>query len=1210
MGHPLPDAPEKHYRLPIRRPVTTAMAFVTLCVFGWKSYQELPINLMPDISYPTLTVRTEYEGAAPEDVEKMVTRPLEEQLSIVSGLVEVSSTSSAGLSEIVMEFTWGTDMNVAQQDVRDRLDLFDPPKEVTEKPVILRYDPTLDPVFRIAITGKDLSGIADPTLRETENRKQLTELREACERFIKGDLESEQGIAQADIKGGRESEVQVLVDSERVKSLGLSLETIVQALAQQNVNLSGGSLREGKAEYLVRTINEWQDVKEIPDSIIGKGIRLSDVATVHMGEKDRESAVRINGREAVELQIFKWGDANTVKVCNLVRDLFGFDREKTMLEKLSAWMDAQSRQAAANPNVPAVLLLNQLQKELEKNLTLRNRLPEYAEFHVVSDQSRFIKAAIDEVQNSAISGSILAVLVLYLFLRQIKATIIMALAIPVSIIATFLPMFMEHLTLNIMSLGGLAMGVGMLVDNSIVVMESIYRCAEEGDDVKDAADRGTSEVYGPVLSSTLTTICVFLPLAFVQGVAGQLFRDHALTVTYSLLASVLVALYLNPMIASRERWKFTSHGNVIWIVGAYQNARNEKHGPLASVAMVPLYAVLMTAEWLLDEAWHDFEPIAAWVRRSWEGAASGIVGVGRLAFAVVCAPVAFAAMALLFSVHCMLRAVIQTAVTFFFFVSIVLGAIFGAIGWVFHFVFWAPLTAFNRGFEIFRHFYAIMLRRALRFSPAVIALSIVLFVHSTSLVSDLGRELIPHMNQGEFNIRMEAPPGTRLDETERRAMAIEKLAMGVPEISSVAVEIGQEKSSGTTSTKRGENVAEFSILLKNPKENVARQDEITENLRNAIARMSSDIVTFSVPSLFSFKTAIELHVRGDQYKVLRDVGSRVVAAIRDIPGVEDPELNMRAGYPEVVIELDRDLLAAKNIAPEQVAKRLRTEVQGDLPTELSRRGEKIDIRVRTDRAQLSSVNDLRKLSVTDGNPPIPLESVAKISVQEGPSEIRRIDQRQVAVITANVTGRDLGAVMTDVLEAARKVEMPRDYTVEPGGQGKELSGAYSSLQFALVLAIFLVYVVMACQFESILHPALVMTTIPMGAIGVIYTLDVMDIPLSILVYIGVICLAGIVVNNAIVLVDYTNLLIDRGMRRADAVVEAGRVRMRPVLMTTLTTVLGLLPMALAVGEGDEIRRPMAITLIAGLSSSTLLTLVLIPMVYYLFGGRDAKPQDQ
>jgi HAE1 family hydrophobic/amphiphilic exporter-1 len=1210
MPDPLSEPSEKQFSLPIRRPVTMAMLFLTLLVFGWKSYQELPINLMPDISYPTLTVRTEYEGAAPEDVEKLVTRPLEEQLSIVSGLVELSSTSSPGLSEIVMEFTWGTDMNLAQQDVRDRLDVFDPPREVTEKPVILRYDPTLDPVMRVAITGADLSDITDPAERELRSKEHLTEIREAAERYVKSDLEAEIGIAQVLVKGGREQEVEVLVDASLVKNKGLSVEGIVQSLAQQNINLSGGVLREGKTEYLVRTINEWLEVREIPQSIVGstsdgRPVRLSDVATVNMGEKDRESIVRINGYEAVELDIFKWGDANTVRTCNTVKDLLGFKREQNSLERLREYLNEKS-QPPPDAELPTVIIMQQLAMEMQKSRTLRDKLPEYAQFHIVSDQSRFISSAIREVQSSAIYGGLLAIVVLYFFLRKLKPTIIMGVAIPISIVATFIPMFIQDLTINIMSLGGLAMGVGMLVDNSIVVMESISRCMEEGDDTSASANRGRQEVFGALIASTLTSIAVFLPLAFVQGVAGQLFRDHALTVTYSLLASLLVALYLVPMIASRTKLSLIASGDVVWLLRVYRQARRDDgKGRFEAFLLIPINTALASAQWLIDQATLNYAPAMQRIRTAFSSdEKTSLLRPIRSVWNLVTGAILVVLVTLLFSIQCALQVLLQFTITLLFLFTVLFGALFGLVAGLLHIILWIPLFLFDLCFNAFRHSYTIWLRYALRWSPAILVLVVILAVHSASLVPSLGRELIPAMNQGEFGIRLEEPPGTRLEETERRSRDIERLALAMPEIGNVAVEIGQESEKATA--ERGENVAEFSIMLKNPKEDVGRQDEIMNELREAIAHVTSGEVTFSLPSLFSFKTAIELQIRGDQYDELERIGKRVVDAISSVPGVKDPELNMKEGSPEIIIELDRDLLAAKGITPESVAQRLRTEVQGDLPTELNRDGEKIDIRVRTARSMLSSVDDLKRLSVVDGYPPIPLQSVARISVQEGPNEIRRIDQRQVALVTANVSGTDLGAVMDSVLVAIQDVDVPRGYEISPSGQDRELRTAYTSLQFALILAVFLVYVVMACQFESILHPALVMTTVPLATIGVIYTLSAMSVSISILVYIGVIVLAGIVVNNAIVLVDYINQLIDRGMLKADAVVEAGTVRLRPILMTTMTTVLGLWPMAVATGEGDEIRRPMALTIMAGLTSSTILTLVVIPMVYYLFGGRDKK----
>ncbi len=1177
--------PTEQYRLAIRRPVTTAMVFLTLVVFGWKSYEGLSINLMPDISYPTLTVRTEYEGAAPEDVEKLLTRPLEETLAIVPGMVQISSVSSPGLSEIVLEFTWDTDMNTAQQDVRDRLDLFEPPEEVTQNPVILRYDPTLDPIMRVAIvdTSEDVA----------RQQERLTQIRESAERHIKSDLEGELGIAQVLVKGGREEEIQVLVDAQKLKNLGLNLDSISNSLAQQNINLSGGRLKEGKTEYLVRTVNEYKTVSEIGDTLIvtpaGIPIALSQVAEVIQGEKDRDTVVRLNGGEAVELEIYKWGDANTVQVCNKVKDLFGFDR------KLSFW-ELAARRVERMRNAGEEDEEERRSQDLRKTLLSRLPDPEHSQFVLVSDQSRFIVASIEEVQNTAIQGGILALIILAFFLKQLRSTLIIGVSIPISIIATFVPMYMRDVSLNIMSLGGLALGVGMLVDNSIVVLESIFRCTEEGDGTTDSANRGTNEVGGAVTASTLTTVAVFLPLAFVEGIAGQLFGDLALTVTFSLLASLLVALYLIPMVASRPALNLLADRDVVWMLRAYHDGRGAGKGRLASVAGLAPRGANYVAAWLGKAARHDFRPLAAaWGGRGQRGALGNILSAMK---SVVLAP----CLLILFAVRVFLMMLVTLLVSLVFPVSLVLVAVLWVLSQAVRLLLWVPFWLFETLFNAFRNSYELLLRFSLGFSALVLLAMLGLSVHAGWLIPQLGTELIPPLKQGEFGIRMEAPPGTRIEQTEQRAIQVEKIVRSFPVVDTVSVEVGSEKTKAES--ERGENVAEFTVTLRDPDENAQYQDEIIEQIRREIIARTGDEITFTLPALFSFKFAVELQIQGDDIDALRAVGQEILASIEGIPGLKDAELNMKQGYPEVIIGLDRELLAAKGLTPDQVALRLRNEVQGEAPTEFNRAGEKVDIRVRTDRAGLSSLRDLRQVSVIEGTPPIPLETVATIDVKEGPSEIRRIDQRRVALVTANVEGRDLGAVSRDIEARVSQIRMPEDFDWSLGGQNRELATSYQSLQFALLLAIFLVYVVMACQFESILHPALVLFSVPLAFIGVVYVLYLFEISLSIMVFIGGIILAGIVVNNAIVLVDYVNQLRARGMAKREAVVQAGLVRLRPILMTTLTTVLGLIPMALSSGEGAEIRRPMAVTVMAGLSSATLLTLLIIPMAYYLFGGRD------
>jgi HAE1 family hydrophobic/amphiphilic exporter-1 len=1182
----------KIYSFPLRRPVTTAMLFLTLIVFGWRSYQQLPINLMPDISYPTLTVRTEYEGAAPEDVEKLVTRPLEEMLSIVSGVVEISSISRPGLSEIVLEFTWGTEMNVAQQDVRDRLDLFDPPKEVTEKPVILRFDPTLDPVMRVALRPGDRPGGA-PLSRE-EEQQALTELRDAAERHVKSDLEAEPGIAQVAVKGGQEEEIQILVDAERLKSLGLSLDVVVNGLAQQNINLSGGRLKEGKTEYLVRTLNEFTSIEEVANSIIttpgGQQLPLSALAKVFMGSRDREAIVRIDGHEAVELEIFKEGDANTVAVCNRTKDLLGFTRELGFAERLQERI-AERMAMGETPEgeTPAT----------KAKQTLMDRLPARSIPLIMSDQSRFIEASIAEVRGATITGGLLALIVLFFFLRELKPTVIIGVAIPISVIVAFVPMFARDISLNIMSLGGLALGVGMLVDNSIVVLESIFRCKEEGDDDRDAAERGTNEVWGAVIASTMTTVCVFFPMAFVEGVSGQLFGDLAMTVTFSLLASLLTALLLVPLFYARKPAQNTETQEVVWALRAYNEARSTRNASVAGAvfAILPL-GIRYAGEYLAESARDTFGPSLASLRSA--GKAPLFFTSIRAAAALVFLPL----LLVLYVCQVLLRIVALILTTLLLFVSMLLIGVFTALAFVCRIVFWLPLKLFDVSFHAIRGAYGTLLTHALRFSPILLILVTLLTAHAIWLGRNLGTELIPPMNQGEFGIRMEAPAGTRLEETQNRAMRIEALVRQMPEVASVAVEVGQESSRGEND--RGENVAEFSINLKNPKETALIQDALIDQLRTSLGGFNEEI-TFTLPSLFSFKTPVEIQIVGDDLRELRRIGELALAAVATVEGVADPELSVKQGYPEIVIELDRELLATKGVAPGIVAQRLRTEVQGEIATRFNRSGEKVDIRVRTDKDFLQDREDLYQLSISDGPVPIPLRDVAHIRVQDGPSEIRRVDQRQVVLITTNVEGRDLGAVSTDIQAALATVDMPRDFYFLMGGQNRELETSYQSLYFALALAIFLVYVVMACQFESIWQPAIVMFSVPLAFVGVLYALVYTGTDLSIMVFLGGIVLAGIVVNNAIVLVDYVNQLRERGLPKRDALVTAGTVRLRPIFMTTITTVLGLLPMAIGAGEGSELRKPLAITVMAGLASSTILTLIVIPAIYEIFGGRD-KPK--
>jgi hydrophobic/amphiphilic exporter-1 (mainly G- bacteria), HAE1 family len=643
---------------------------------------------------------------------------------------------------------------------------------------------------------------------------------------------------------------------------------------------------------------------------------------------------------------------------------------------------------------------------------------------------------------------------------------------------------------------------------------------------------------------------------------------------------------------------------VVWMIRAYREGLSQDEGIAGALGRIVPRGIRYAIEGIKRIAKEGTEPLRSAFRANPERPSTirrAVRGMGGLLLAPL--------IAIHLVMHLTLALIASLLITIIFPLCLLVYGVVRAIGLIVRIVLWIPMQIFDVAFTAFRDMYVVTLRQLLHFSPIILLIVLALAVHSGMLAKDLGRELIPPLKQGEFGLRMQAPAGTRLEETDRRARKLTAMIQAVPEVDTVSLEVGGEDTSAASD--QGENIATFTISLIDPALNAQRQDEIIDGLRRALVKETPDMLTFTLPTLFSFKTAVELQIRGDDLDELRLVGERALEAIEGVPGVtdaiaglQDAELSMKQGYPEVIIELDRDLLASKNIDPAQVAESIRREVQGDVPTRFSAEGYKIDIRVRANRDRLSSVEALRQLSIMDSHPPLPLSSVAKITVKPGPSEIRRIDQRQVAVVTANVEGRDLGAVSDDILARIQDVEKPRDFVFVLGGQNRELQTSYQSLQFALLLAIFLVYVVMACQFESIWHPALVMFAVPLAFIGVVYVLVWLDVSLSIVVFIGGIILAGIVVNDAIVLVDYINQLRERGMKKRDAVVEAGRVRLRPIIMTTLTTVLGLIPMAVWAGEGAEIRQPMAITVMAGLSSATLLTLVIIPMAYDLFGGRD------
>ncbi len=1150
------------------RPVAIIMIVAGILVFGWLSYRQLSLNLMPEISYPSLTVRTEYPGTAPEEVETTISRPIEEALGVVSDLVSISSISKAGQSDVILEFNWDTDMDKAISEVREKLDLVFLPDDA-EKPIILRYDPSLDPIIRLGLTG-------GPDLFFT---------RYVAEEQIKRELETVDGVAAVKVKGGLEEEIWVELNEQKITLMGLDIQQIRQRLAQENVNLAGGNLQEGQTEYIVRTLNEFRTVDEIGNIVLnfenGREVRLKDLGRVYRTHKERQIITRLNGRESVELEIYKEGDANIVEVARRVREkVFGTAAQQAYVARLKAQEKALPKVKEEKAKSPAQKMDRQKrraafrQQMLKRQMTnfINYKLPEGMQLHLLTDQSVFISNSIKEVKNTAILGGILAVIVLFFFLNNLRTTLIVGLSIPISIIATFAPMRLFDVSLNIMSLGGLALGIGMLVDNSIVVTESIFRCREEGDGFVEAVVRGVREVGAAVTASTLTTIAVFFPMVFVKGVAGQIFGDMALTVVFSLLASLAVALFFIPMLASRQIHleKFSASGErpqdffkKFPSLGQFQNslkafARRWKNSSLFKKMALLLVSPLWAAYVLLRFAIFFLLNLASKIFTLLFLLTGFLLrGFAHLGQKILSGPVAYL------------------------------------------------LKGFNRGLDWIYRIYPRLLDRALENRTGVlvgvlIPFLIVIFV----LLPRLGQELIPEVHQGEFNVELTLPVGTPVEKTVATITPIEQMILQNEEVEKIATVAGVDLTQ-VSNTEAGEHTARITVTLKPTRDMAGMEERVIEEIRHNLANYSGVEYKISRPVLFSFKTPVEVEIKGYNLDELTRVSREAVRVMSQIPGLYDVKSNLQSGNPEVQIIYNRNRLAFYGLNILDVANIVRNKVRGDVATQFKEEDRRIDIRVKIRDIDKTGLFDLRRLNVNpNGDIPIPLESVAEIIIDEGPSEIRRINQQRSALLMANISGRDLSSVSADVYHALQSISMPRDFTFEITGQNKEMEVSLNSLRLALLLAIFMVYIVMASQFESFLHPFVILFTVPLALIGVVVVLYILHIPLNVMVFLGLIMLAGIVVNNAIVLVDYINQLRRRGLSKMEAIKQAGQVRLRPILMTTTTTVLGLLPMALGLGEGAEIRTPMAITVIAGLISATLLTLVVIPTLYAIFERGD------
>jgi HAE1 family hydrophobic/amphiphilic exporter-1 len=1010
------------------RPITFLMLFIAIVAIGAVSLSSIKIDLYPNIDLPTVSIVTTYQGVSPEDIETLITKPIEESVASVEDVDEITSASREGLSLVTVKFKWGKDMDVASLDVREAVDFVKPflPDDADE-PFIFKFSTSAMPVLFLGLGGNHT----------------LPELKKLSEEQVEPRLERIPGVAAVYTQGGREREIHVYADDEKLEAYGLGLDDLVRALAAANVRVPGGTIEQGKSDFLVRTSGEFASVREIAAVMVtrthGSPVYLRDVADVEDSFADRTEELRLGGRPGVMVMIQKQSTANTVDVSDRVK--------------------------AALPDI-------------EKTLDVK--------FITFMDSAKYIKQSIGNLRSVALEGAALAVVVLLLFLWNFPSTLIIATSIPISVVATFIVMRSFNITLNMISMGGLALGIGMLVDSSIVVLENIYRHRERGLTRKEAAVYGAGEVATAITASVLTTVAVFLPVVFVPGIAGIMFRDMALTVVFALLSSLFVALSLIPLLASR---------------------------------------VLSVSK----------------------------RGGGR-----------------------------RTT---------------GKLGGT----------------------YDAVLRWALRHRKTTVVITIVLFLLSISLVRFVGVEFISASQPGEFQLTVEMPVGTRLDVTERAVIQAEDIVKkNVPEIESMFARVGQGTGFGAIFGSAGTHTGTISFQVVPLNKRKRTDEQIRLALNKPLTQVPGAKVYFSSDAfsqMFFGGARLAVEIYGQDLTIARTLAETVRDSMEAVYGATDVRISREEGKPESRIKVDEVKAASFGLPVSTIANSVQTAVMGTVAGQYREAGKEFNIRVRLPDDERQSLEDLMDILVpTPMGNPVPLSAVASMEVQGGPVEIERKDQQRLVTVTGNLTGeRDLGSVVNDLREKLARIPVPPDFAVQVAGEAQEVQESFRWLALALLGAVFLVYMVMASQFESLRHPFIIMFSLPLSFIGVAWMLFITGTTLSINSLIGVIVLAGIVVNNAILLVDYTNLLRARGMVLEDAVMEAARVRRRPILMTAFTTMLAMTPMALGLGEGSELNAPMARSVIGGLATSTFLTLVIIPVIYMMFEtfrDRFAKKTDE
>jgi len=1029
----------------IKRGVTFMMIYIVAVGFGLFSLGRLRIDLWPKLDFPVIAVISQYTGVGPFDIETAVTRPIEETVASVQNVKTVHSTTRQGLSLIMLEFEWGTDMDQAEIDVRNSLEWVEDylPEDVTD-PLVFAFDPSMQPIAFLAV-GSEVHGLA--------------ELRRISELDLEPRIERIPGVASASTSGGLQREIQVLVDPVRMKAHHVSIQQVEAALQMNNLQLPSGWIEDPYREYTIQTQGEYQDIEDIERtgvSMVGDAvIRIKDIADVVDGFVEQRQRVFTNGNPAVILIVQKQSDANTLNVSREMHRRF-----------------------------PKIL----------------SEIPKGVELEVIYEQAEFISRSMSNLGGTAIQAILLAFVVLFFFLRNFRSAVIVALSIPISMIVTFAVMDQAGLTLNMISMAGLALAVGLLVDNSIVVLESVFRHREQGEDARKSSDVGTSEVAMAITASTLTTISVFLPVLFVPGIAGEMFNDMVVTICFSLAVSLVVALTLVPLLTSR----------------------------------------------FLKIDKPEIKPVDV----------SGVNAIKR---------------------------------------------------WRYAFRLWVHRLSDKIGGFIhsLQSNYLKVLDWSIHHRWRVLIFTFILLVISIGLLFTRGGEFIPESDMGFVQMALDRSAGVSLDAMEKSVNQLHEIVQEeVPETEMVYTNFGQGEGVFAAFSASASNQGEMMLRLTPRSERKRNLEQIENVVRKHADKIPDLKVRFEDRGAEAFMGAggdIAIEIFGHDLELAEALANEIIEKVNTIESIVSTELSLKESAPELKIQFDRDRIADFGLSTTQVGQVISSSILGSVATRFREKGDEYDIRVQLKKESRTSKNDVENiLLMTPTGRQVPLRSVATITYGQAPTAIEREDQDRKVTINVDVAGNDLRGPLRDVQKVLKEISIPNDFRIEIGGSAEEMQKSFMYLGLAFLVAMILTYMVMASQFESFLDPFIILFTVPLSIIGVSLGLTITGTTLSVMALIGIIMLVGIIVNNGIVLVDYINQLRERGHTLYEAIHLAGEARMRPVMMTALTTILAMLPLAMGLGEGGESWAPMARSVIGGLLIGTILTLIVVPVVYAVF----------